>query len=119
MKGYLQLDFFVLGKEWTLRVLSEKYFKKKNGNAAAAVTKVHKRRIELRPKFLDHETIVHELVHAYLYELCIHSTNEMSLNDLEEVFAELMAKRGRELLDKAEWVADEIAAALQNNAAPG
>jgi len=114
MKGYLQLDFFILGKEWTLRVLSEKYFRKKNGGAAAAVTKVHKRRIELRPKFLDRETIVHELVHAYLYELCLHSTNDMSLADLEEIFAELMAKRGKELLDKADWVENEIASALQS-----
>lgn len=113
MKGYLQLEFQILGKGWTLRVLSEKYFKKKNGGATAGITKVHKRRIELRPKFLDHETIVHELVHAYLYEMCIHSTNEMTLNDLEEVFAELMAKRGRELLDKAEWIASEISSAMQ------
>lgn len=114
MKGYLQLEFFILAKPWTLRVLSEKYFKKKNGNSAAAVTKIHKRRIELRPKFLDRETIVHELVHCYLYEMCIHSTNEMSLADLEEFFAELMAKRGTELLDKAEWIENEIAAALQS-----
>lgn len=113
MKVSLQLELSILGKGWTLRILSEKYFKKKNGNAAAAVTKVHRRRIELRPKFLDHETVVHELVHAYLYELCIHSTDEMSLNDMEEVFAELMAKRGRELLDKADWVENEIASALQ------
>lgn len=113
MKGYLQLSLDVLGKPWTLRVLSEKYFKKKNGNGAAAVTKVHKRRIELRPKFLDHETIVHELVHAYLYEMCLHSANEMSLNDLEEFFAELMAKRGRELLDKADRIQNDITIALQ------
>lgn len=116
MKGYLQLSFDVLGKGWTLRVLSEKYFKKKNGNAAAAVTKVHKRRIELRPKFLDHETIVHELTHSYFYEMCLHSTNEMTADDVEEFFAELMAKRGREILDKADWIAAEIASALQNPA---
>jgi hypothetical protein len=114
VKGYLQLEFPVLGKDWTLRVLSEKYFKKKNGDGAAAVTKVHKRRIELRPKFLDSETIIHELTHSYLYELCIHSTNEMTLNDMEEIFAELMAKRGRELLDRAEWISNEIANTLQN-----
>jgi len=113
VKGYLQLEFFILGKEWTLRVLSEKYFKKKNGNAAAAVTKVHKRRIELRPKFLDRETIVHELFHAYLSEMCLHSTNELTVADMEEICAELMAKRGIELLAKADWVEEEIASALQ------
>jgi len=114
MRGYIQLETYIMGKEWTVRVLSDKYFKKKNGGGAAAVTKVHKRRIELRPKFLDRETIVHELVHAYLYELCIHSTNDMSLADLEEVFAELMAKRGTELLEKADWIENEISSALRN-----
>lgn len=113
MKGYLQLDFFVLQKPWTLRVLSEKYFKKKNGNAAAAVTKVHKRRVELRPKFLDHETIVHELTHCYFYEMCLYSTNELTADDMEEFFAELMAKRGREILDKADWIANEIESTLK------
>jgi hypothetical protein len=112
MKGYLQLTFDVLGKPWTLRVLSEKYFKKKNGNESAAVTKVHKRRIELRPKFLDHETIVHELTHSYFYEMCLHSTNEVTADDMEEFFAELMAKRGRELLDLADRLHNEITAAF-------
>lgn len=112
MKGYLQLSFDVLGKPWTLRVLSEKYFKKKNGGGAAAVSKVHKRRIELRPKFLDLETIVHELLHAYLYEMCLHSTNEITLNDQEEIFAELLAKRGREFLDLAERLHQQIISTL-------
>lgn len=111
-KGYLQLTFDVLGKPWTLRVLTEKYFKKKNGNGAAAVTKMHKRRLELRPSFLDTETIVHELVHAYLYEMCLHSTHDITANDLEEVFAELMAKRGRELLDLADSLQIQINDAL-------
>ncbi len=102
----------MLGKPWKLRVLTEKYYKKKNGNDSAAVTKVHRRRIELRPKFLDRETVVHELVHAFLYEMCIHSTNDLSVGDLEEVFAELMAKRGAELLSTAEQLHSSIHAAF-------
>jgi hypothetical protein len=113
LKGYLQLSFDVLGKPWTLRVLSAKYYRKKNGRDSAAVTKMHKRRIELQPSFLDSETITHELVHAYLYEMCLHSTNEITVDDLEEVFAELMAKRGRELLDRSDQLREEIAAAFQ------
>jgi hypothetical protein len=112
MKRFIQLEFSVLGKPWKLRVLTEKYFKKKNDDCAG-VTKVHKRRIELRPKFLDLETIVHELVHAYLYEMCIHSTNEMTVADFEEVYAELMAKRGRELLELADSLYAQIHASFQ------
>jgi hypothetical protein len=97
-----QFRFEVLGKPWTLRLMKRRKYKDKNGKDSVAVTKAYKRQIDLSPFGRDLETIVHELVHAYLHELCIGSTNEITADDLEEVFAELMAKRGRELLDLAD-----------------
>jgi hypothetical protein len=82
--------------------MKRKKYVDKNGNDSVAITTFHKRRIDLSPYGRDLETIVHELVHAYLHELCLHSTNEMTADDVEEVFCELMAKRGRELLDLAD-----------------
>lgn len=112
-KKLLQIPFLILGKEWKLRVLTEKYFKKKNGNSAAAVTKVHKRRIELRSKFIDQETITHEVVHAFAYEMCLHSTFEMSANDWEEFFCELIAKRGEEILSLSKSLHTQIQSVIQ------
>lgn len=116
MKRYLVLNFEVLGKAWTLRVLSEKYFKKKNGGGACAVTKVHKRRIELRPKFLDLETVLHELTHAYKYEMCLHSTVSMQEDDWEEFVCELVAKRGREILTQGEALHAQVHVGLTPSA---
>ena len=94
----ISTKFRIVGKRWEIRLLSKKKYRKKNGDGSVAITLMHKRRIEVSPKGFDLETILHELVHAYLSELCIWSAN-LEDDNIEEVFAELLAKRGRELLD--------------------
>ncbi len=96
-----KVNFEILGKKWLLRVLKKKKYKDKNGADSVAITHINKRRIDLGPSGMDLETIIHELVHAYLTELCTKST-ELDDEQLEEIFAELMAKRGREMLDLAD-----------------
>lgn len=108
MKDAIEVDFKILSKKWKLRVLNKKDYGKKNGKDSLAVTKVHRRRIDLSPKGSDLETIIHELTHAYLYEMCLHSTHEISGDDLEEIFAEMMAKRGKELLKLADSLIAQI-----------
>ncbi len=102
------IKFEILGKHWLLRVLKKKKYNKKNGLDSVAITHINKRRIDLGPGGHDLETITHELVHAYLTEIC---TKSAGLDDtqLEEIFAELMAKRGREMLD----LADKLYAQVQ------
>lgn len=96
-----RINFEILGKKWTLRLLKRKRYFEKHGADSIALTKVHKRRIDLAPSGTDLETIIHELVHAYLTEICTHTAN-LDDEQLEEIFAELMAKRGREMLDLAD-----------------
>lgn len=95
------INFTILGKKWKLRVLSKKKYLSKNGEDSIAITMMYKRQMDIHPSGIDNETLIHELVHAYLSEMCLSSTNKMTLADLEEVFAELMSKRGQELLDLA------------------
>lgn len=96
------VNFKVLDKDWKLRVLKNRKFAKKNGAATLAVTEDWKRRIDVSYRGTDLETIVHELVHAYLAEMGLSSASNIKVEDLEEIYAELMAKRGRELLDLAD-----------------
>lgn len=95
------VEFTILGKVWTMRILKRKKYNRKNGLDSVAITHINKRRIDLGPGGDDLETIIHELVHAYLTEIC---TKSALLDDeqLEEIFAELMSKRGREMLDLAD-----------------
>lgn len=96
------IRFKIMGKSWLLRSLSHKqYHSKKYRRGSVAITRLHKRRIDLSPQGRDKETIVHELVHAYMTELCIHSMTP-SPDDVEEFFCELMAKYGRKLLALAD-----------------
>lgn len=102
-----KIDFEIMGKKWVLRVLKKKKYHKKNGTDSMAITYTDKRRIDVGPDGHSKETVVHELVHAYLAEIC---TLSALLDDeqLEEIFAELMSKRGREMLDLADKLHSEI-----------
>lgn len=97
----IKVKFRVIGKSWVLKVLDKKKYRKKNGRDSVAITKLHKRQIELSPDGIDLETVIHELVHAFLYELCVHSAT-LDEDNKEEIYAELMAKRGKELLGLAD-----------------
>lgn len=101
------VNFKILGKAWTLRILKRKKYRKKNGPGSVAITHLNKRRIELGPEGMDLETVIHELVHAYLTELCTGST-DLDDEQLEEIFAELMAKRGREMLNLADELYKQV-----------
>lgn len=109
----IQVNFRVMGKKWTLRVLRRKRYDKKHGGDSIALTKVHKRRIDLTPSGTDLETIVHELVHAYLAEICT-KTTDLDEEQLEEIFCELMSKRGKELLR----LADSLHKKVQKSSLP-
>jgi len=85
-----------MGKNWRLRVLTKKKYIKKHDDASVAVTMVYKRRIDLSPLGRDLETILHELIHAYLAECCTHSS-DLDVDALEEIYCELFSKRGKEI----------------------
>lgn len=101
-----KIKFKILDKDWTLRVLKKKKYKKKNGKDSVAITYGYKKCIDVGPKGVRYEIIAHELVHAYMEELCVNSTTNLSIDDLEEIFAELLSKHGHTLLALAgqlEW----------------
>lgn len=109
----IKIHFEILSKKWTLRVLKKKKYKKSNGSDSVAITDGNKRRIDIGPSGQDIETIIHELVHAYLFEFCTKSA-DLDNENLEEVLAEMMAKRGRELLD----LADKLLKTIKDETAP-
>jgi hypothetical protein len=97
----VKIKFSILGKPWKLRTLGKKEYSKKHGGDSIAITHVHKRYIDLSPKGTDRATIIHECVHAWLSEICTHSA-DLDEQCSEEIFAELMAKFGYQILAQAE-----------------
>lgn len=97
-----KLKFEILGKRWQLKVLSAKKYVNKHGYDSLAVTLGWKRKIFVHGEGVDKETLIHELLHAYLHEMCFKSSTGITADDLEEIFCEFMSKWGRELLDLAD-----------------
>lgn len=97
-----KIKFKIAGKRWKLRILHEDQYIKKHGPGSYAMTIMHRRRIDINsPTGLDRETLIHELVHAYMSEFCT-SSSKIKAIELEEIFCELMAKRGEEILTLAD-----------------
>lgn len=69
---------------------------------------MYKRRIDLHQLGASLETINHELTHAFTHELCITSCSELSKDDVEEFYAELISKYGRQLLDLGDAIMAQI-----------
>lgn len=106
------IDFKILDKKWKIRILKKKKYRRKHGDDSVAINMGWKRCIDVPPSGIDIETIIHEVGHAYMHEMCLKSTNEITAADVEEIFMELLSKRGREILDLSDNLLGEINKAL-------
>jgi len=102
------IPFPVLGKHWHLRPMLKKKYAKKHGKDSVAITRTDKRIVYLSPYGRDLETITHELVHCYRYEMCLDSMTEITVDDMEEFWAEFISKFGHEILDLAEELYNKL-----------
>lgn len=96
-----------MNKPWLMVVQTEKQYNKAHGEDSVAITDGEDRLIFISPRARSCETVTHELVHAYLYEMCTHSA-DLNKDAMEEIFAELMARRGEELITLAKDLMAEI-----------
>ncbi len=99
----LAMKLKVLGHPWTVYYLSSKDFKKRHGSACVGLTETGERRINLRTKRMKRETVVHELVHAYVTEMCLDVAN-LEASQMEEAMCDLMAKYGERIFAQADAI---------------
>lgn len=88
----------ICGHKWILLFMPQANYESRHGSDSQGVTTSDNRRIYISEEGASYETIVHELVHAYMAELCVSSTTRLTKNDLEEVYCELMSRHGKQLL---------------------
>jgi hypothetical protein len=90
----------VINKKWKIVVRTDRIHHSRYGECHG-IAIAEDRRIHIRRSSLNEETIIHELVHAYQFELSFH---ELQLDDdqVEEWFAELFAKYGRQIIKDTE-----------------
>lgn len=100
----MQYKFELLGKHvWTVHYLRKHEFVKRFGAETYGITECDDKAIYLTPSRLKMETVVHELIHAYLWELCA-KTADLEDDQLEEVMAEMFSKYGKQILRRADLI---------------
>jgi hypothetical protein len=89
----------VIEKNWKVLVRSDRWLEKAYPETHA-IAILDDRKIYVRRSSLNAETLIHELVHAYQYELSFY---ELQLDDdqIEEWYAELISKFGQRMIDDA------------------
>jgi hypothetical protein len=102
---YLAHRTNILGHSWTVYYCTEGFFKKKYGKECLGVTETDDKQIYLRVKKLKSEVVIHELVHAYMEELCTTPAG-LAPEQVEEVAADLFGKYGAKILRQSQQIID-------------
>lgn len=97
----------ILTKKWCVVVRSDKHHEKLYPETHA-IAVLEDRKIHVRKSSVNLETLIHELVHAYQYELSFY---ELQLDDdqVEEWYAELFAKYGETIIKEARAIVSSLA----------
>lgn len=86
----------ILGKTWTIKVLTDKKFNTLHTENIEACAMAEKREIHFRKGFTE-QTTTHEIAHAYFSGLCVDSAN-LEQGQLEDVACDLLANYGEEAI---------------------
>lgn len=97
------VTFQVCGKTWTAYMCPTRWFNKKYSKDTIAITVCDDKEIFFRLKNTSHETIIHELMHAYFWESGMRSMN-LNTEQLEELCCEIVSKHAKLITATAELV---------------
>lgn len=81
----------IKGIKWSYYRLPHDKYKQLHGDNSLAHVLKHKREIVFDAKYLDLPTVLHEVTHAFFSSCCIDSTNDLSNDDVEEIFCEIVS----------------------------
>lgn len=94
----------IRGRKWTIKVLPSKEFIKTHGKSTGAITRFKFRDIIFDKTELTIQTIIHELIHAYMSESHLQSATRLKVIDYEEIVCETLSEYIYEILRQAEYI---------------
>lgn len=102
----MEVRIKINGKTWTVAVVSPKEMKKhrEDGEALAGLCVIEDRAIYISNDSITYNTIIHELFHSYWSSLHLEDTSDLSLGDIEEIAASMVADKADEMVRKARSV---------------
>lgn len=91
---------------WTVRTVSaeEMAEEREDGLEIAGLCIVGRKVILVEESSVTEQVVLHELIHAYYSDLHLGDTNDMTLDDMEEVAASLFSEKGEMLIAKAKKI---------------
>jgi Zn-dependent peptidase ImmA (M78 family) len=96
--------------KWTISIVTPKEMKKHadGDKNVSGLCVAFEKAIYIRDDSVDYDTIAHELFHAYFSYLCLSSTNDIKLEDAEEISCTMFAAKGQIMVKKAKQFTREL-----------
>ncbi len=95
----MQLKCKINGTAWTIEVISAKEMRKQKTGDIAGLCIASDKIIYLdKDGGVDYQIILHELFHAFASDLHLGDTNNMELDDIEEVFAGMFSEKADKIV---------------------
>ena len=88
---------------WKIRLLTVDKYIAEYGDDSRAITDVHAHTVDFRRDIVTLELVRHELVHCY-FALAMVTSSQLTMDQTEEVFAELMSKYGEQYIQNSRKV---------------
>lgn len=87
----MNMKIDIRGNTWNIKLLSSRTYVRKFGNDSQAITLFDDREISFDKQFLNPSTVLHELIHALVFESHINSS-ELTGEQTEELICELVGE---------------------------
>lgn len=99
--------------KWKCVLNTKRAYIKLHGDDSDAITLTTKKEMHFRKDTFSQNVVAHELFHAYWEYLCLDTTSEIKLSDVEEIMAEFMASNYIKFYDKANLIYKELSAKIK------
>lgn len=102
----VQIKVRINGDNWKIKVVTAKVMakQKESDDQFAGLCVPSEKTIYLDEDSVDHQTVLHELYHAYFSYLYLDDTTTLTLSDLEEITANFFCSKAPEVLRKAKSI---------------
>ncbi len=95
--------------KWTIEIVSAKAMKKlADDEDVTGLCQETEKTISIREDSIQYEIVAHELFHAYWSYLYLGDTNNIKLDDMEEIGASFFAAQGVEMVRKAKKITRDL-----------
>lgn len=101
-----KLTVKIKGYEWTIKVLSDTSFKKKEASSYYHIVYPETREVILNRKYLTFSLVLHEICHAFIWSTDTEHTANMDSEDMEDLCVTVFSKNYFEIGGIAQRIID-------------